>query len=343
MSMQLQAGEVVLGVDTHKDLHVAAVLDALGRQLAIAEFSSTAAGAEQLLTWGRQHGLVRAAGVEGTGSYGYQLTRRLQAAGVTVIEVSRPDRGRRRRRGKSDPVDADAAARAVLAGDATAVPKDRGGPVGALRALMLARRSAVKARTQTLNQVHALLVSCDDDLRGPVSRLRGRHLASACAALSPDDGTTLALISLGRRWLTLHQEVITLDREIRKRVRATAPQLLTKHGVGIHTAAQLLITAGDNPDRLTHDAAFAALCGTSPVEASSGKTRRHRLNRGGDRSANTALWIIAHVRLVHDPRTRAYAARRTALGDSRKDILRRLQRYISRELYPIITASLATP
>jgi transposase len=342
MSMRLEAGEVVLGVDTHKEVHVAAVLDALGRQLAIAEFSSTDAGAEQLLTWGRRHGRVRAAGVEGTGSYGYQLTRRLQAAGVWVVEVSRPDRVRRRRRGKSDPVDADAAARAVLADDATAVPKDRGGPVGALRALMLARRSAVKARTQTMNQVHALLVSCDDSLRGTIGRLRGRHLAGACAALSPDDGTALALISLGRRWLTLHQEAATLDREIRKRVKTTAPQLLARHGVGIHTAAQLLITAGDNPDRLTHDAAFAALCGTSPVDASSGKTRRHRLNRGGDRSANTALWIIAHVRLVHDPRTRAYAARRTALGDSRKDILRRLQRYISRELYPIITASLAT-
>jgi hypothetical protein len=186
----------------------------------------------------------------------------------------------------------------------------------------------------------------DDDLRGTIGRLRGRHLASACAVLSPDgtdgtDGTALALISLGRRWLTLHQEVATLDREIRKRVKAIAPRLLAKHGVGIHTAAQLLITAADNPDRLTHDAAFAALCGTSPVDASSGKTHRHRLNRGGDRSANTALWIIAPVRLVHDPGTRAYAARRTTLGDSRKDILRRLQRYISRELYPIITASLA--
>jgi transposase len=275
MWMRLEAGEVVLGVDTHKDVHVAAVLDALGRQLAIAEFSSTDAGAEQLLTWGRRHGRVRAAGVEGTGSYGYQLTRRLQAAGVCVVEVSRPDRVRRRRRGKSDPVDADAAARAVLADDATAVPKDRG--------------SAVKARTQTVNQVHALLVSCDDSLRGTIGRLRGRHLAGACAALSPDDGTALALISLGRRWLTLQQEVATLDREIRKRVKATAPELLARHGVGIHTAAQLLTTAGDNPDRLTHDAAFAALCGTSPVDASSGKTHRHRLNRGGDRPEHRPL------------------------------------------------------
>ena len=287
--MRLEAGEVVLGVDTHKEVHVAAVLDALGRQLEVAEFNSTEAGAERLLTWAGRHGRVRAAGVEGTGSYGYQLTRRLQAAGVSVVEVSRPDRVRRRRRGKSDPVDADAAARAVLADDATAIPKDRGGPVGALRALMLARRSAVKARTQTVNQVHALLVSCDDSLRGTVGRLRGRHLAGACAALSPDDGTALDLISLGRRWLTLHQEVATLDREIRKGVKATAPQLLTRHGVGIHTAAQLLITAGDNPDRLTHDAAFAALCGTSPVDASSGKTRRHRLNRGESVQCQTGV------------------------------------------------------
>jgi transposase len=165
--MRIEAGDVVLGVDTHKDVHVAAVLDALGRHLAVAEFGSTDAAAEQLLSWARRYGRVRAAGVEGTGSFGYRLTRRLRAAGVLVVEVSRPDRARRRRRGKSDPVDADAAARAVLAGDATAVPKDRGGPVGALRALMLARRSAVKARTQTVNQVHALLLGCDDDRRRP--------------------------------------------------------------------------------------------------------------------------------------------------------------------------------
>jgi transposase len=258
-----------------------------------------------------------------------------------VVEVNRPDRARRRRKGNNDPVDAEAAARAVLAGDAHAVPKDRNGAVGELHALMVARRSASKAHTQATNQIRALLVDGDDDeLHSRLRGLRKAQLARlhpACARW----GLRLALASLGRRWLTLDEESTALDAAIATTLRRTAPRLLERHSVGTQTAAQLLITAGDNPDRLHSEAAFAAMCGASPVEASSGKTIWHRLNRGGDRAANSALWTIANNRLRHDPQSRTYAAKRTAMGNSRKEILRCLKRAIARELYPLILDALA--
>jgi transposase len=337
------APQLILGIDTHKDVHVAVLLDRLGRHLATRSFGTTDAANRDLITWTRNHGQVTTAGVEGTGSYGYRLAQHLMAQGISVVEVNRPDRARRRRKGKADPVDAEAAARAVLAGDARAVPKDRNGAAGQLRALVVARRSAIKARTQATNQLRALLVDGDDELRGRLRPLRKAHLAHACAQLAPTAGLQLALASLGRRWLALNEEVTALDAAITSTVRRTAPRLLARHSVGVQTAAQLLITAGDNPDRLRSEAAFAAVCGASPVQASSGKTIRHRLNRGGDRAANSALWTIANNRLMHDPRSRAYVARRTAMGDSRKEILRCVKRALARELYPLILDALARP
>jgi transposase len=334
------APQLVLGVDTHKDVHVAVLLDRLGRWLATASFGTTDAANRDLVAWTQRHGQVTTAGVEGTGSYGYRLAQHLSSHGIKVVEVNRPDRARRRRKGKNDPVDAEAAARAVLAGDAHAVPKDRNGAVGELRALVVARRSAIKARTQATNQLRALLVDGDDELRGRLRGLRKAHLARACTQLAPAAGLGLALASLGRRWLALDQEISGLDDAITSRVRRTAPKLLARHSVGVQTAARLLITAGDNPDRLRSEAAFAAVCGASPVQASSGKTVRHRLNRGGDRAANSALWTIANNRLMHDPRSRAYAARRTALGNSRKEVLRCVKRALVRELYPLILDAL---
>jgi transposase len=336
-----RAPQLVLGVDTHKDLHVAVLLDRLGRWLATASFGTTDAANRDLLTWTQGYGQVTTAGVEGTGSYGYRLAQHLSSRGIDVVEVNRPDRARRRRKGKNDPVDAEAAARAVLAGDAHAVPKDRNGAVGELRALMVARRSAIKARTQATNQLRALLVDGDDELHHRLRGLRKAHLAHACAQLEPAAGLSLALASLGRRWLALDQEISGLDDAITSRVRRTAPRLLERHSVGVQTAAQLLITAGGNPDRLHHEAAFAAMCGASPVQASSGKRIRHRLNRGGDRAANSALWTIANNRLMHEPRSRAYAAKRTAMGNSRKEILRCVKRALARELYPLILDALA--
>jgi transposase len=206
---------------------------------------------------------------------------------------------------------------------------------------MVARRGAVKARTQSSNQIKALLVTCDEAVRG---RLQGRpdsELARCCARLRTTDGTKTALRSLGRRWVQLDEEATALQAEITQIVCSIAPKLILRPGVGVLSAAQLLITAGDNPGRLRTEAAFAALCGATPVDASSGKTTRKRLSRGGDRSANAALWMIAHVRMVRDPRTREYAARRVQRGNTRKEILRILKRYIARELFPIVLESLS--
>jgi transposase len=180
--------QLILGVDTHKDVHVAVLLDRLGRYLAGASFASTDAANSDLVAWTGRYGQVATAGVEGTGSYGYRLAQHLSDQGIDVVEVNRPDRARRRRNGKNDPVDAEAAARAVLAGEARAVPKDRNGAVGELRALVVARRSAIKARTQASNQIRALLVDGDDELRGRLRPLRKAHLARACAQLAPRRG-----------------------------------------------------------------------------------------------------------------------------------------------------------
>jgi transposase len=331
---------LVVGVDTHKDVHVAVVLDQLGRRLAVRSFAASDAGNMQMLRWLAGLGTVAEAGLEGTGSYGYRLARLLADQGVRVWEISCPDRSRRRRKGKSDPVDAENAARAVLARDVSAIPKDRRGFTGELRLLLLTRRSAVKARTQASNQIKAFLIEADDQLRARLAPLSKARFARACAELEPAGALHRALAVLGRRWLALNTEARQLETQITALIRAHAPKLLARHGVGPVTAAQLLVTAGANPDRLRGHPALAALCGASPVEASSGLTSRHRLNRGGDRAANNALWTIAHIRMISDPRTRAYAAKRTATGNSRKEIMRILQRYIARELYPLIIEAL---
>src|SRR5215472_10443735 len=336
------ADDLVVGAGTHKDVHVAVVLDRLGRRLAVRGFAASDAGNAHMAGWLAGLGKVTDAGVEGTGSYGYRLAQLLARHGVQVWEVSCPDRSRRRRRGKSDPVDAANAARAVLAGEATAIPKDRQGFVGELRLLLLTRRSAVKARTQASNQIKTFLLDADDELRQQLGRLRKASFGRACAGLEPADPVRRAIASLGRRWLALNDEARDLERQLIALLKAHAPALLARHGVGPVTAAQLLVTAGGNPQRLHSEAALAAVCGASPVEASSGKTTRHRLNRGGDRAANNALWVIANVRLGSDPRTKDFLAKRTATGNSRKEIMRMLQRYIARELYPLIIDALHT-
>lgn len=207
----------------------------------------------------------------------------------------------------------------------------------------MARRSAIKARTQAEQQLRSLILELPDRLRAQVDRRRIADLTTACVALAGADGTSIALAVLARRWQHLDAEVADNDQHITTIVRQVVPGLLARPGIGPVCAAQLLVTAGDNPDRLHSEAAFAALCGVSPVEHSSGKTQRHRLNRGGDRAANSALWIIANNRLMHDPQTRAYAARRTATGASRKEILRLLKRYIARQVFAEIRYTLSPP
>jgi transposase len=338
------ACEVVLGVDTHKDLHAAAVISPLGVLLSSEMFPATAAGYQALLAWAGRFGTLRRAGVECTGSYGAALARHLRAAGIQVIEVNQPDKATRRRRGKSDTLDAEAAARAVLSGRASGSAKAGDGPVEMLRMFKLAKASAVKARTQTINQLKAVLVAADPPLRETLSGLSNLLLIRRCTQLevgTPQDTASAAAYTLrllARRIEQLTSEIRDLERQITAVVTRHTPTLLTRRGIGPDNAAALLIAAGDNPDRLRSEASFAALCGVSPLEASSGRTSRRRLNRGGDRQANSALYRISLSRLRWDARTRDYLARRITEGKTRREAIRCLKRYIAREIYHIITA-----
>lgn len=338
--------EVFGGVDTHSLTHHAALVDPLGRELADREFPATPAGYQALCEWLAGFGQLVMVGVEGTGSYGAGLTRVLAAAGVTVVEVDRPDRSARRSQGKSDPLDAYAAARAAASGRAGGTPKSRDGIVESIRCLRLAQRSAIKARTQCINQIRALLVNGPADLREQMKQLPTAKMIKTLARLRP--GTDLAdpavackqaLRSLARRHTELDEEVKELHEGLTALTEQAAPDLLARTGVGVQVAAQLLITAGDNADRLGSEASFAHLAGVAPVPASSGKRRhRHRLNRGGDRAANNALYTVALSRMRYDERTRAYVARRTAEGLSKKDIIRCLKRAIAREMFKLLAA-----
>jgi transposase len=341
-----QQPEVILGVDTHKDVHVAAVLSPLGVLLATESFLATADGYQSLLNWVVQFGVMRRAGVEGTGSYGAALSRVLRGAGVEVVEINRPDRAARRRRGKSDTVDAEAAARSVLSGQTGIVPKTADGPVEAIRVLKLAKDSAVKSRVQAVNQIHTVLVNAEPVLREELSSLGPAQLVAVCASLDPSTATgtnaavVLVLKRLAQRVQYLAREIRDLQQRITAAVKATAPQLLELRGIGPDSAATLLVAAGDNPHRLTNEASFAALCGVSPVEASSGKVQRHRLNRGGHHQANAALFRAVLTCLRWDPRTRAYMQRRTSQGLSKREIIRCLKRYLARTVYKVIYAAI---
>jgi transposase len=343
---------IVGGVDTHAGTHHAAVVLMNGGRVADAQFPATAAGYGQLLAWLRGFGRLHAVGVEGTGCYGAGLSRHLRGEGVQVVEVNAPDRRQRRARGKSDPLDAYAAAEAVLSGRARAVPKAGTGVVESIRAVHLARAGAVKARTACLNELRSLLITAPAPLRQRLDGLPAAQLVAACArlrpALSPAQladpvhGVKLALRSLARRHHTLTTEIKELHTHLAALVTHAHPDLLTIHGVGVETAAQLLITCGDNPDRLHNSAAFAALCGTAPLPASSGKTTRHRLCRSGDRQANRALYLITLTRMSSCPRTRDYVTRRTHEGKTKQEIIRCLKRYLARELHKHLTSTNTT-
>ncbi|MFE1289218.1 IS110 family transposase [Streptomyces sp. NPDC058751] len=338
----LSAGrpEVVLGVDTHKDVHVAAVVTQLGALLGTCPFQATAAGYRELLDWARSFGAVCRAGVEGTGSYGAALCRYLDAENLRVIEVNRPDRAARRRSGKSDAVDAEAAARAVLGGRATASPKHTGGTVEDLRVSKTVKDSAVRARTQAINQLKAILVSADPELRESLAQLSNVALFDACARLDPETTAVhQALNLLAVRIQQLSDQVNALTRRITAAIKDHNPALLQIQGVGPDSAAALLVAAGENHDRLGNEASFAALCGVNPVEHSSGKSKHRRLNRGGNRQANAALYRIVLTRLRWDERTRVYLERRTAEGKTKREVIRCLKRYVARELFRCISAS----
>lgn len=342
--------EVVAGVDTHRDTHTAAVLDTTGRVLGHREFDADRDGYTALWDWVASHRSVRAIGVEGTGSYGTGLTSYLLGQGVEVIEVDRPDR-KARRLGKSDPIDAQAAARAVLAGTRTGTPKDRESQVEALRNLRVARRSAIEQRADCIRRIKTLIITAPESLRAQLRGLDGAALVRACAALRPDrarvddpaQATKIALRSLARTHQSLSEEIEDLETLIGPLVEQINPTLTRLNGIGPDTAGQLLVTAGANPGRIRSEAAFAMLCGVAPIPASSGQTRRYRLNRGGDRQANAALYRVVLSRLRWDPETQAYARRRTAQGLSKKDIIRCLKRYVAREVYRVLTTGSQAP
>ncbi len=340
-----QAVAVYGGIDTHANTHHVAVVDHTGRRLGDIEVPATSAGYQSAVRFlKRWPGVV---GVECTGSYGAGVTRVLRAAGLDVIEVNQPNRFQRRLKGKTDTFDAYSAAEAVLSGRASAPPKGGDGLVESLRVLRTSRSSALLARTATMNQIKAMLISSPDELRARYQGLSNVKLIAALAAsrppkvpLSPIEASAYSLRLLSRRWRMLTEQIQDFGNHMERLLKDHAPALMTVFGVGCDTAAQLLITAGDNPDRLRSEAAFASLTGTCPIPASSGKTNRHRLNRAGDRQANSALYHLIIVRLRHDETTRNYVQRRTAQGKTKMEIIRCLKRYLVRQLYPLICQTL---
>jgi len=332
---------VVGGVDTHADVHVAAAVDSNGGVLGIESFPADAAGYEALLGWLVGFGAVSLVGVEGTGSWGVGLSRFLHDQEVEVVEVDRPNRQNRRKRGKSDPIDAVAAARAVVSGAAAVTPKTRNGPVEQMRVLLVARRSARTQRIQTLNQLRHLVFTGPEPIQ---VRFKDRYktgLVTEAAAMRPRKGsdpvtftTNVVIRDLARRIQGLNAEMASIDAALIELVAATAPSLLELHGVGLDSAATLLVTAGDNPDRLNSEGSWAHLCGVAPLPAGSGKTSgRNRLNRGGDRQANAALYRIVLTRMSNHPETRRYVTRRRTEGLNTPEIMRSLKRYVSRQVF----------
>jgi transposase len=345
---QKAATEVILGVDTHLDVHVAVALDRLGRRLGEVSVPTTAKGYERLVRWAEGLGTVRCAGVEGTSSYGAGITRYLRTAAIPVTEVERPKRRHLHRSSKSDSRDAESAARTVLAGETAGVPKSADGCVEMIRALRAARRSAMKARTQAANQLQGLRVTAPEELRHRLRALSTKELVGVAARFrlgdDPHDvlaATKFALRSVARRYEALSKEIAELDAQLDRLVTQVAPELVSLPGIGTDHAATLLTVAGDNPKRLRSEASFASLCGVSPIEASSGKIVRHRLNRGGNRDANRALYMICLARMRRDRRTWEYVARRTAEGKSKREIIRCLKRYVAREVYRVLVSCVA--
>jgi transposase len=348
--MTSQSTNVIGGVDTHKHTHYAAAIDENGRLLGHREFPADARGYGALLRWMRSHGRIVSIGVESTGNFGAALTRSLAEAGEAVVEVNKPNRQARHLDGKSDRLDAEQIARAVLADTGTAIPKSKSGPVEAIRMLRVARASAVRSRTQAFNNLFHTMISAPSEVRDELVELTKRTFVNQCLALEPETEDLVGLVDeperlviasvqltlrdLARRWKHLDGEVKALSRQIKTLVEHVAPELVALFGVSSELAGQFLVTVGDNTDRVRNEAAFAKLCGVSPKPASSGRTSgRHRLNRGGDRAANSALYIITIVRLRHHEPTRDYVARRTAEGLSKREIIRCLKRYIAREVF----------
>lgn len=361
-SMQLRRDDVIIGVDTHKDNHVAVAIDGLGGRLGDVVISATVAGFDELVTFclalvGPAGSLI-GFGVEGTGSYGVGLARYLRNHGHQVREIARPARAAERRlAGKNDTIDAEHAARQLLAGHGLSAPKTADGAVETIRLVKIAYDGAVQARTTAMITLKATLATGSEALRAKLEKLTDHKLITACAALEgptplppvrrgapavvvpndPEAAMRHVLSSMAQRWLALHEEAKAHAASLKTLTAATAPRLIEAVGVGYDTAAQMLITAGDNTNRIKSEAAFAKMCGACPIPAGSGKTNnRHRLYRGGNRQANAALYRVVIVRMRWHQPTIDYVARRTAEGLSKREIIRCLKRYLARELFRLL-------
>lgn len=341
---------VVVGVDTHQLTHHCAVIAADGRRLGEQGFEACAAGYKELVAWAASFGTIGGVGVESTGSYGAGLARHLLLAGLDVYEVSRPEKTSRAKHGKSDPVDAYSAAEQVRTGRASGRVKVTTGAVESLRMLKVPRDGAVRDRTRAYSQLRDLITSAPSVIRDELLMLTGKQRVARVIAWRPDEtrldvpvqSAKYAMRALARRIRVLDQEIEAVDRQIARLVAATAPSLLAMRQVGPQSAAQLIITAGQNVERMTSEAAFAKLAGVAPLPASSGKTNRHRLNRGGDRQANCALYMITVGRMKDHPETLAYVERRRAQGMSNPEIIRCLKRHLARSIYRALRTDLMT-
>ena len=330
---------VIVGVDTHKHVHVAVAINLLGVRVASCSTSADRAGYAELVAWARALGPIEALGIEGTGSYGVGLASFVRQHAVRVVEVSHCDRRKRRNNGKSDTIDAELAARSVLAGIATAVPKTADGTSEMVRQIKIARDTAVKARSAAIITLKTLIVNAPGELRETLDPLTDRKLIDRCAHLVPGDvidpmaSAKYSLRALATRWLTLATEISAHDEVLDAITMTATPTLREASGIGPDSAAEMMIVAGDNPERVRSEAAFAKLCGACPIPASTGVTNRHRLFRGGHRQANAALYRIVIVRMRWHQPTLDYVARRTAQGLSKKDIIRCLKRFVAREIF----------
>lgn len=347
---EVTSTDIIIGVDTHKEVHAAVAISGLGAHLGALSIQANASGYRHLESWAMSLGPVRAIGIEGTGSYGAGLCRFLRGRGREVLEVNRPNRQLRHKKGKSDTVDAESAARAVLSGQATASPKSGDSVVEMIRHLKVARDTAVKARTQAMQTMKAMIVSAPAVLREELDQVTGRMaFVRRLAALRPGPITTTtasakaSLRAIARRWLALDAEIKAHEGQLETFTAQQAPELVQAHGMAAGTAAQMLILVGDNPERIRSEAAFAKLCGACPIPASSGKTNRRRLNRGGDRQANAALYRVVIVRMRGHQPTQDYVKRRTEQGKSKPEIIRCLKRYVAREIYHYLCAPKPSP
>ena len=339
----VDSARLIVGVvDTHRDSNVAAVVDMNGGLLGIEPFPTTEDGHRLLSSWMSGFGTIERVGIEGVGAYGAGVTRHLSASGVVVIEVDRPERQKRRKHGKSDRIDSVEAARGALSGRCQGQAKSADGHAESIRALLVAKRSARSTRICTIVQLRHLMVTAPDELRARLGLLSATQLVNEAARLRPRPGGDVALygvktaaVILARRVHALDAELDAIDGQITPLVKAAAPQLLNVYGVGADTAAVLLVTAGDNVERITTEAKWAMLCGIAPIPATSGLIiDQFRLNYAGDRHANNAIWRIVITRLgQHEPRTVAYMQRRLAQGKSKRYIIRCLKRYVAREVF----------